>query len=541
MLKLRVLLFCSLLPSCLNDNIDTDKPAKVTAPAGTFIGTEQGAVFAYKGIPFAGPVDGDQRWLPPVPAAIMGEEFSANEYGRPCVQLDELMPEKRTAEDFSGASDCLNLNIWVPKIKTETAEKTAFPVMVFFYGGSFEVGSAGWKPYGRRFYEGAKLAAAGDVIVVTFNYRLGAFGFLKHGDLNGLHGANPGVLDQLEALRWVQKNIVAFGGDPKNVTAFGESAGSISICNLMTMSAAEHLIHKAILQSGFCAMLSPDSADETATQVLKKLDCANGDLKAQGTCVRAASDRDVILAQPALTMEGSQPIRLKFAPIIDGVTIKETPDAVIKGKKHLQIPILMGTNAQEVPVWKQPDSKDAWEGIINVLAGRGPEELARKVKVLYEEHNRHGSYKNLIAELKTDLSFTCKARFYAQLFSANQSQPVWLYLFDKQIPYIGSWIHGSFHGMELIYLFQHLPRWSSAITGSGYDLQETMAEIWTTFAKTGQLPENDLSEEWKPYTPEHRVAGVIGDFSGILDDPRKEKCELLEHFMLKDGDMGLVR
>jgi para-nitrobenzyl esterase len=540
-LKLSLILLLPLLSSCLNDNLDTDKPTRVLAPAGTFVGRDQGAVLAFKGIPYAGPVDGDQRWLPPVPAALAGAEFSANEFGRPCFHINEPMPDKRSAEDFVGSSDCLHLNLWVPKLAPVADQKTALPVMVFFHGGAFEVGSADWKPFGLRFYDGAKLAASGEVIVLTFNYRLGAFGFLRHEELNGSHGANPGVLDQLLALRWVKQNIAAFGGDPSNVTAFGQSAGAVSICNLLTMAQAENLFHKAILQSGSCAMLAPERAAETTAQILKKLECSSNDLKGQADCLRSAEDKNIVTAQPSLTLGGGQLIRLKFAPIVDGVTINDSPDAVIKSQKHMQIPILIGTNAQEVPVWLQPDSKDAWEGVISALAKKGSETAAQRVKTLYEEQNRHGSYKNLIADLKTDLSFTCKARYFAKLFAANQSQPVRLYLFDKQIPWVGAWVHGSFHGLELFYLFQHVPKWAASFAGPGFELQKTLAALWTNFAKTGQLPENDWTAEWKPYSSEHRTAGVLGDFFGILDDPRKQKCELLEEFMLSDGEMGLLK
>ena len=531
----------AMLSSCLSDRLDSDRPARIIAPAGTFIGTELGKVFAFKGIPYAGPADGDRRWLPPTPAKSTGGEFTAHEYGKPCYQLSALSSEKDESDAFSGSADCLNLNVWVPKPKGTETEKTALPVMVFFYGGSFDSGSSALSLYGLKLYDGAKLAAAGDVIVVSFNYRLGAFGFFKQEQLNAGTGSNPGVLDQIEALRWIQNNIAAFGGDPKNVTAFGESAGAISICDLLTMPASELLIHKAILQSGSCSMLSPEAADRTASGVLKKLKCDKVDAIAQSACMRSASEKDIVLAQPALVFEGGEPLKLKFGPIVDGVTIKESPDSVIREKRHTKIPILIGTNAKELPASKQPDSKDVWESFIKTLADKGTEESARKLKLLYEEENRHGTYKNLIAELKTDMSFTCKARYFANLFSQNQTEPVWLYLFDKQVPFVGAWVEGSFHGMELFFLFQHLPKWTAGMAGVGFELQKTMAEIWTTFAKTGQLPENDWSSEWKPYTSERRIAGVIGDFTGVLDDPRKEKCELLEFFMLKDGDLGLTR
>lgn len=514
-------------------------PVTVDTPSGSYDGSERKPTVSFKGIPYAALVDGDRRWLPPAPVAALAGGFSAQKFGSPCAQLDQLIPEKRKASDFKGGGDCLNLNVWIPSGHFSERAVKKLPVMVFIHGGSFETGSAGWDPLGINFYDGSKLAAVGPVVVVTFNYRLGALGFFKHDGLNTEAGANPGLLDQIAALTWIQKNIGAFGGDAANVTAFGESAGAMSICDLMTVPAAKGLFHKAILQSGPCRVFSPEYADGVAKKVLTTLACDAGTSAEQAACMRTKSDEEIVLAQPAATMSGANPSKLQFAPVVDGISVFESPDAVIKAELHMQIPVLIGSNAQEVPARMQPDSKDSWEGLVSKITVDAPEGTAKAIRELYESRNR-GVYKDLIAELKTDLSFTCRTRYYARLLSTHQKQPVWLYFFDKSLEFIGSWVPESFHGMELIYLFQHIPEWVPKI-GTHKLLQTEMGRIWTNFATTGAVSAEEQWQEWLPYSEKTKVAGVIGDFFGVLDDPRKEKCDLLETTLLRQGDMGMYK
>lgn len=532
-------LICGLLASCLPAD-DGGVPATVEAPSGSYEGIAGNLSVSFKGIPYAALVDGERRWLPPAPVSALAGGVPAQKFGKPCAQLDQLFPEKRKASDFKAGGDCLNLNIWVPSEHFPVRDSRKLPVMVFIHGGSFETGSAGWKPLGFSVYDGAKLAAAGPVLVVTFNYRLGALGFFKHEALNVATGAgaNPGLLDQIAALTWVQKNISAFGGDPTNVTAFGESAGAMSVCDLMTVPAAKGLFHKAILQSGPCRVLSPEYGEDVAKNVLTKLGCDNGSTAEQAICLRSKSDEDIVMAQPMATMSGGSTPRLQFAPIVDGVSVFASPDAVITAEKHMQIPVLIGSNAQEVPARLQPDTKDSWEGLVGKISIDAPAGTAKSIRDIYEGRNR-GSYKDLISEIKTDLSFTCRTRYYARLLSNHQVQPVWLYFFDKSIEFIGSWVHGSFHGMELFYVFQHIPEWVSI--GTHKEVQKEMGRIWTTFAATGTVGSDEQWQDWEPYSEKNKVAGVIGDFFGVLDDPRKEKCDLLETVLLKQGDMGMYK
>lgn len=546
----RLLLFLTAAAPLACTFEETPAALSVSSASGNWSGLQADGVVSFKGIPYAAPVDGDRRWAPPVAASTLSGGFVAKDFGAPCAHLNELFPDKRTPADFVGAPDCLNLNIWVPEETFAKRQTENIPVMVFIHGGSFEIGFSGWNPGGIRIYEGARLAKAGAVIVVTINYRVGTLGFLKHPAINVAAGgrANLGILDQIEALRWVQKNISAFGGDPANVTVFGESAGAVSICNLLTTGDAKGLFHKAIMQSGTCLLQTAAKADATAAQLSGSVGCgAMGSIEEQAACLRAKSDKEIVVGQPmATTLFRGEFTGLQIAPVLDGVTFGEIPDSVIKRGEHHQMPILIGTNAREIPAWMQVESKDAWENHISALSARVSPDVAEQIRKLYEERNR-GGYKDLISELKTDISFTCRARYFADLFAKNQTPPVYLYLFEKNLDLIESFtdrVHGSFHGMELFYVFQHVPAWSwpglHSVLSSHQDLQRQMRELWTTFAKSGTLPTDETWQDWRPYR-EKRIAGIIGDFSGTLDDPRKDKCELIERYLLADGAAGVLQ
>jgi para-nitrobenzyl esterase len=528
----------------------TSAPVTVTSASGSWTGSISGGAAAFKGIPYAAPVDGERRWLAPLPAAALAGGFPAKEFGQPCFHLNELIPDKRKPSDFVGDGDCLNLNVWVPESVFAGRESAKSPVMVFIHGGAFEIGFSGWEPGGIRLYDGARLAQAGQLLVVTINYRVGAFGFLRHPVLNAAAGgsANPGILDQIEALRWVQKYISAFGGDPANVTVFGESAGGISICNLLTVPAAKGLFHKAIIESGSCMLQSAGRADSAAQKILTKLGCLeNKTPEQQAECMRSKDAKEVVLAQPkSTTMFRGELSHLPIAPVLDGVTFNAAPDEVIRNGQHHQVPVLIGSNAREIPAWFQVESKDGWEGAVGALAAESSPETAAAVRRIYEERNR-GNYRDLIAELKSDLAFTCRIRYFADLIARHQTQPVYLYLFEKSLDVVESItdrVHGSFHGMELFYVFQHVPAF--ALPGLGgmlaahQELQQKMAALWTGFAKSGALPPDDSWQDWQPYR-EKRMAGILGDFYGTLDDPRREKCELLEKHLTAGGPVGVLR
>ncbi|MGA7869291.1 MAG: carboxylesterase family protein, partial [Candidatus Binatus sp.] len=225
--------------------------ATVSIHQGKLDGDEQGGLFVFKGIPFAAPPTGARRWLPPEKPASWSGVRDARRFGAVAHQ-NSVMLSALSAMVIEGeqSEDCLSLNVWTPALGGKRR-----PVMVWIHGGAFTIGSGS-----QALYDGSVLARRGDVVVVTVNYRLGPLGFLRLADVTGGKipaTGNEGMLDQVAALEWVRDNIAEFGGDPGNVTIFGESAGGMSVGTLLAMPAARGLFHKAIPQSGACHTGAP--------------------------------------------------------------------------------------------------------------------------------------------------------------------------------------------------------------------------------------------------------------------------------------------
>src|SRR6516225_9495963 len=248
--------------------------ALVTTTYGKLEGLEQDELAVFKGIPFATPPVGSRRWLPPLKPSAWNGIRDARNFGAACPQLS-LSPVVLGGMQIEEpqSEDCLYLNIWTPK-----ADNKQRPVMVWIHGGAFRIGSGA-----QIIYDGSSLARRGDVVVVTINYRLGPFGFLRLADLTDgkiPSTGNEGLLDQIAALEWVRDNIAQFGGDPANVTIFGESAGGGKVCTLLAMPAARGLFHRAIVQSGAAIRLRErDRAHALTDAVLRVLGVAGDDVR----------------------------------------------------------------------------------------------------------------------------------------------------------------------------------------------------------------------------------------------------------------------
>ncbi|MGN9793234.1 carboxylesterase/lipase family protein [Streptomyces sp. OZ13] len=306
-----------------------------TAAEGPVVTTRYGQVRgkagqtanSYLGIPYAAPPVGSQRWKPPSPPGRWPGVRAATTPGNPCMQGAASSPWGDLAGPGTPSEDCLYLNVHTPAQRALHKR----PVMVWIHGGGFTVGSG-------TFYDGSNLAAKGDVVDVTFNYRLGAFGYLAHPGLaeespQGISG-NYGLLDQQAALRWVRDNIAAFGGDPDNVTVFGESAGGGSVCQHLVSPRAIGLFHRAVAQSG-CGFPLPtqESQQDRGATWANSLGCADV------ACLRTRPADQVLGASLNPTA--------RWAPNVDGKVLPlQVTDALERGRFH-RVPVLQGTTADE--------------------------------------------------------------------------------------------------------------------------------------------------------------------------------------------------
>jgi para-nitrobenzyl esterase len=461
--------------------------AAMAAPAptesGLVEGVEEKGARVYKGIPFAAPPVGPLRWRAPQPAASWQGVRIADRFSPICPQQGAY-PEDSPEEPMS--EDCLYLNIWTPS----AAPAGPLPVMVWIYGGGLVNGSAS-----TPLYWGEALARRG-VIVVTANYRLGALGFLAHPALSQESPAeasgNYGLLDQLAALGWVKRNIAAFGGDPDNVTVFGQSSGAISISALLASPLADGLFRRAIGESG--GLFEPieaapefklDGAEEIGLAFAERL---------------GASSIDALRALPASDIVAP---RFHPQPNVDGYVLKESPYEAFAHRRQNAVDILVGSNESEGLYFVAGRTigaanldavlKEDFPPFIVALIGPGApadDEAARAAFVAFEG----------------DLRFGWNMWTWARLHAASRLGRTYFYRFQHAPP--GE--EGPTHGAEMAYVFDHLDQKSLPWTEQDRRLAAAIAAYRTNFAKTGD-PNGEGRPYWPEFSPAYESTLLIGE------------------------------
>jgi para-nitrobenzyl esterase len=430
---------------------------------GLLRGVQEGGLAVYKGIPFAAPPLGELRWRAPQPAKPWSGTFEARTFQARCTQSENDYPFATAADPMS--EDCLYLNVWSPAKSTHDK----LPVMVWIYGGSFLSGSGAYP-----FYFGDNLAKKG-VVVITFNYRLGSLGFLALPELSAESGhrtsGDYGLMDMIAALRWVKANVAAFGGDPSNVTVFGQSAGAWSVSLLMASPLGQGLFERAIGESGG-TFKSPQ-----APGGLRELKAAEqngqalvGKLHARSLSqLRSLSAKSVIAAGDA-------------GPIIDGYVIPRDTYSTFLAGQQSRVPLLVGSTVNEGDDLVQPVSAREHIAIIRGQAGA----MAERFLSIYPAHDDTEAAASQ-RRFRTDYFFGWENWTWARLQARTSNSPVFAYSFAHrpaypQQPPFSSW--GVPHGAELFYVFQHFePSWKW--TDSDRRLGELVASYWVNFARTG--------------------------------------------------------
>lgn len=488
-----------------SDSAETlSSESHVTLTDGTVAGTEIDGVRAFFAIPYAAPPLAERRWrAPEAPEPWQGTR-DASEPGPDCVQLD-LLTGKVKKTDTS--EDCLHVNVWSPS----PAPTTSLPVMVWLHGGGFTGGSG----HQAGSYAGEHLVKAGPVVVVTFNYRLGPFGFMAHPDLTAEAGAsgNYGIMDQRLALQWVQANVSAFGGDPNNVTVFGESAGGISNCVHLVSPGSQGLFDKVVLQSGPCSVVTNPLAlaEQQGADLAEAVGC--DDL----SCLRAADTNAVLEALPPrhgiLFGDG-----VRWDPTVDGAVIPDEPQALLDAGDFADVPILLGSNKDEGRLFimlGELDEMDSDRYAEVVADGPISPDQVEAVLAQYPA-TRYGTPADTLAHVMTQSLFSCPSRRAARAFHAGGSD-VFLYhfVYEPDFPLAGL---GAFHASELPYVFGHGVFGLSDPTESERPLAEAFMKQWTHFAATGN-PNGVLDTTWPKYdeTDQHLVMDVeLATDSGLL-------------------------
>lgn len=480
--------------------MDMARKVTVTLPIGDLEGAASDGLFIFKGIPYAAPPVGPRRWLPPQPVEPWQGTYRADRFRDTAPQNPMLGGPAAEQEPEPQSEDCLFLNIFTPGL-----DDARRPVMVWIHGGAFTLGS-GSSPT----FDGSRLAKHYDVVVVTLNYRLGLLGFLNLNEITGGRipaTGNEGLLDQTTALRWVRDHIASFGGDPANVTVFGESAGAMSIACLLVMPEAKGLFHKAILESGVGSTTMPlADAVAVARLFLEVVGAAADDVD----MLRRLTPQQLLAAELVMRRRLAQPwepMRITATtPVIDGRVIPDVPTRLSARGASKDIPMIIGTNLEE---WKLFDMADPNRDridraeVVRRLATFVPGPVAARIVDRYEQaRSRRGedtSPPELLTAITSDLMFRMPS---LQLIEAQRrhNSHVFNYLFTYRSPVMGG-IFGACHALEMGFVFgTHDDLFCG--TGEIADrLSETIQDAWTTFAKTGR-PGCRSTGDWPPYGDE---------------------------------------
>jgi para-nitrobenzyl esterase len=472
---------------------------------GAVRGQVESGLAAFLGIPYAAPPFGANRMRPPQPVAAWDGERDATAYG-PTVPKGDYPPQFMLLfpEVVIPGEDCLNLNVWTPD-----PNAAGLPVLVWIHGGSFMNGSGSLAEY-----SGAAFARDG-VVCVTINYRLAAEGFLFLGDTI----ANLGLLDQLAALRWVQANIAALGGDPARVTVAGESAGAMSVSTLLSMPLAEGLFAQAIAQSGAAAhALTPDVARKVGGYLAEALGVPadRESIKAVplATLVQAASDLVVELqTTPDPAKWGQLALSLlPFAPTIDGAVLPADPLTAIAAGQGGEVPLLIGTNRDEARLFLvAAETIDLIDeralGAVAAAYGLSPDDLA-----VYRANRPDGSPGDILAAVITDWFFRIPP---IRIAEARAGTPkTWSYRFDHPEPQDNHRL-GACHGVELPFVFDTTgrpevrPRLGDTPSQA---VAEVVHRVWVDFITRG-------NPGWAVYDTATRTTGLLTDRIDVVDDP----------------------
>jgi para-nitrobenzyl esterase len=498
---------------------------------GKVRGDSQNGINVFKGIPYAAPPLGRRRWLPPEPHETWRDTLETRDFG-PVAPQNSRAPAGFQAPGFSApgpqSEDCLYLNVWTSRL--DDAKR---PVMVWLHGGAFTIGSSS-----DPLYRGDILASRGDVVVVTINYRLGLLGFLNLNEVTGSRipsTGNEGLLDQIAALQWVRKNISAFGGDPGNVTVFGESAGAMSIGCLMAMPKARGLFHKAILESGTGSMARPlGQCVETSRLFLEATGLKSDDV----TAIRSLPVEKLLAVQEGLTLKVPGTIT-PVAPVIDGETLPEKPIEALKKGSAAELPTLIGNNLEEGKYFniRHPENRTIDEGALirqlrlTVPAG----DVARLLDTYRTARSARGepaTPPELLSAIRTDIMFRVPATRVAEA-QCQHGQPAYSYIFTWKSPAMGGAL-GACHALEMGFVFGTYDR---GFCGSGREVKSLsikMQDAWLAFARSGN-PACDSLGDWPPYCDKRKTM-MLGRECHVEAAPYEEE----RHFWDTVGEVRPV-
>ncbi|HET8934366.1 MAG TPA: carboxylesterase family protein [Polyangiales bacterium] len=494
---------------------------------GRVRGRVRDGVNVFKGIPYGADTSGDARFLPPRAAVPWDGVRAALEYGPSAPQSD---PDAGPADsaitalignmsDLPESEDCLVLNIFTSSLSAAAKR----PVMLWIHGGGFQSGS-GSSPG----YDGRRLVQRGDVVVVSINHRLNVFGFLCTGEART---GNAGMLDIVQALRWVRDNIESFGGDPACVTIFGESGGGRKVGTLLAMPEAKGLFTRAIIQSGpSYRAVTREYAAEVRRAIFEELQLAEGDVEG----LRRAPAAELLRAYFAGTRKHAwNHVVSGLAPMVDGDVLPSHPFDPQASAVMPDVPLIVGTNRTEMTLFLAGD-KAAFELDEAGLTQRAQKWFGKHAESLldvYRSSQPDATPSELFFLMISD-SFYCAALMaIAERRAALGGAPVYFYYFCWETPIADGKLRSA-HALDISFVFDNTER-AKRFTGGGERpaaLAAKLSAAWIAFASTGK-PSAEGLPEWPPYTAERRTTLVIDDNPKLVDDPTRERRQAMQKFL----------
>ncbi|MGA8870328.1 MAG: carboxylesterase/lipase family protein [Candidatus Acidiferrales bacterium] len=514
----------SVIHAVYADNPASAKPI-VTTSLGRLRGAFANGVYSFKGVHYGASTEGPMRFLPPAPARPWIGVRDALQIGPPAPQ-DRDWASRSTSDihvpDLIGpgmiSEDCLVLNVWSPSLSGPSKR----PVMVWLHGGGYTIGSSG-----APMYDGANLAGKQNVVIVGVNHRLNVFGYLYLGKIGGdkyAGSGNVGMLDIALALRWVRDNIAHFGGDPDNVTIFGQSGGGGKVSTLMAMPAGQGLFHKAIVESGSeLRVNSREEADEATRKFLAHIHVAPDRL----SDLLEMPMEQIIAGMHSMTEPDPMSV---LGPVVDGQSLPRHPFDPDAPVLTARVPMLIGTTSTETT---------------NLLGRENPRlfsldeaEMRSKLKALLGLHD-DSKLNTLIDAYKKDLPDASPSEIYfavttdqmmrmdaitqAERKTTQGVAPAYMYLFAWRTPVLGGKLKSP-HGIEMPFVFDNLDGAEDRI-GTGADLQSLADKVsgaWAAFARTGD-PSHLGIPPWPAYTLKDRATMILNEECKVVNDPGKEE------------------
>jgi para-nitrobenzyl esterase len=487
--------------------------------AGRVRGTVEDGICVFRGIPYGAPPTGSLRFMPPVPPAPWTDVREALQFGDQCPQVPPPpIPAWRSWARGTGESeDCLVLNVWTPALRDGRKR----PVMVWFHGGGFSVlsGSA-------TVYDGARLSKKGDVVLATLNHRLNAFGYLYLAELGGekfADSGNVGQLDLVLALEWVRDNIEEFGGDPSNVTIFGESGGGAKVSATLAMPAAHGLIHRAIIQSGpGLRAIKRETATKTAKDFMAALGLEPGQVeKLQKLSVSK-------LLEGVKTVTRGMPVG-GFGPVVDDRSLARDPFAPDAPAVSRDVPIIVGYNKDETTLlFPPPDAFSLdWTTLpqkLTPILGAAADKVVALCRGLYPR----ASASDLYFQITTERGMGLGSITLAERKSQQGGASAFLYRLEWETPIEGGRLRTP-HTLDLPMVFDNVAKSDSVIGAGASEAQkvaDAMSSAWIAFARTGK-PDASGLPDWPPYDRTTRATMIFNVTSRVVNDPDSEIRKIL--------------